>query len=88
MENCLQVRRYVYGVWIGSSPKLFYSIDFGMTWTDADPTDTIIGSGTSANVAISSEGRYIYFNINDSSATKLIRGIRTFYPIKRMGIKR
>ncbi|NGX32862.1 MAG: hypothetical protein K1060chlam4_00915 [Candidatus Anoxychlamydiales bacterium] len=79
--------RYVYATWIeGSSNdvKIFYSLDFGATWTD---TEGAFGTGLLSKIVTDNTGRHIY-GTWEGVPLNITRGFRSFFPLTSLMNKR
>ena len=81
--------RYTYAIWQKTSSdsaiKIFYSTDFGHTWTDADPLTSLFSIGSSPQITRDSIGRNAY-GIWNSTGIDVTTGLRSFFPIHSLEI--
>ena len=92
--------RYVYAIWedatTSGNVKIFYSLDFGNNFTDADPSNSILGKGNLDNAQITTDdiGKNIYgtWTAISTGFTVITRGIKEAdsrsFPVVQLGILR
>ena len=54
--------RYVYAIWENALVEIsiYFSHDFGQTWTDIDPLGTIFGAGVDSHIETDDSGQFVY----------------------------